>query len=317
MSLLTSPASAGNTAAATVRSALCRRERDVAGWALLITLLFTMLFTLAVLTTLLAQVFGEAGAMASERKFDFVTRPIGSNPDTMGIWSGLYGTVVIGVIVLLVAIPMGIAAAIYLEEYSSSTSAVTRFVMVNIRNLAGVPAVIYGVLGFIIFTDWLEPVTQGKTALAAGLTMAVLVLPIVVITAMEAIRAVPSGLRDAGFGLGASRWEVTRDHVLPYAAPGILTGTMLSLARALGEAAPLIIVGAITGLLPKTSLTGPFTAVPILIYQWSGRPKPPGSEYGFTESAAFAGVVLLVIVLIFNAGAIYLRNRFERVRIGS
>ena len=109
------------------------------------------------------------------------------------------------------------------------------------------PAVIYGVLGFIIFTDWLEPVTQGKTALSAGLTMAVLVLPIVVITSMEAIRAVPSGLRDAGFGVGASRWEVTRDHVLPYAAPGILTGTMLSLARALGEAAPLIIVGAVTG----------------------------------------------------------------------
>lgn len=317
MSLLSTPAASGASAAATVRAALQRRERDVTGWALLLALLFTLLVTIAVLTALLVQVFSEAGSMLGERKFDFVTRPIGSNPDTLGIWSGLYGTIVIGVIVLLVAIPMGIAAAIYLEEYARPTNVLTRFIMVNIRNLAGVPAVIYGVLGFIIFTDWLEPVTQGKTALAAGLTMAVLVLPIVVITSMEAIRAVPSGLRDAGFGLGASRWEVTRDHVLPYAAPGILTGTMLSLARALGEAAPLIIVGAITGLLPKTSLSGPFTAVPILIYQWSGRPKPPGSEYSFTESAAAAGVVLLVIVLIFNAGAIYLRNRFERVRAGN
>jgi phosphate transport system permease protein len=316
MSLLTSPASAGAAAAATVRASLCRRERDVAGWAMLLALLFSTFTTLAILTALLAQVIGEAGPLLGERQMGFVTSPIGSDPDKMGIWSGLYGTIVIGLVVLVVSIPMGIAAAIYLEEYARADNPITRFILVNIRNLAGVPAVIYGVLGFIIFTDWLEPVTQGRTALSAGLTMAVLVLPIVVITAMEAIRAVPSGLRDAGFGVGASRWEVTRDHVLPYAAPGILTGTMLSLARALGEAAPLIIVGAITGLLPRVSLTGEFTAVPILIYQWSGRPRPTGSEYGFTESAAAAGLVLLVIVLIFNAGAIYLRNRFERVRIG-
>jgi phosphate transport system permease protein len=316
MSLLTTPAGAGATAAESVRAALQRRQRDVAGWAMLLTLLLTSFLTLAILTALLVQVVGESGPFLAERRFDFVTRPIGSDPDKMGIWSGLYGTIVIGVIVLLVAIPMGIAAAIYLEEYARPTNPLTKVILINIRNLAGVPAVIYGVLGFIIFTQWLDPITQGKTALAAGLTMAVLVLPIVVITSMEAIRAVPSGLRDAGFGLGASRWEVTRDHVLPYAAPGILTGTMLSIARALGEAAPLIIVGAITGLLPRTSLTGEFTAVPILIYQWSGRPKPTGSEYSFTESAAAAGLVLLVIVLIFNAGAIYLRNRFERVRIG-
>jgi phosphate transport system permease protein len=316
MTLLSSTAAGSAAAAQSVRAALTRRERDVAGWALSIAMLITMLFTITVLVALLLSVFSEARPLLAERKTDFVTRPIGSDPDTMGIWSGLFGTIVIGVMVLAVAIPIGVAAAIYLEEYSNTTHRLTRYVLVNIRNLAGVPAVIYGVLGFIIFTDWLSPVTQGKTSLAAGLTMAVLVLPIVVITSMEAIRAVPSGLRDGGLGLGASRWEVTRDHVLPYAAPGILTGTMLSLARALGEAAPLIIIGAITGLLPKTTLTGPFTAVPILIYQWSGRPKPPGSEYSFAQSAAAAGVMLLIIVLIFNAGAIYLRNRFERVRIG-
>ena len=181
---------------------------------------------------------------------------IGSDPATTGIWPGLYGSFFIGLGVLLVAIPLGVSAAIYLEEYASQRNRFTRVILVNIRNLAGVPAVIYGVLGLIIFVKWLEPVTGGETVIAAALTMAVLVLPIVIITSMEAIRAVPQGLRDAGYGVGASRWEVTRDHVLPYAAPGILTGTVLSIARALGEAAPLILIGAITGLLPRTSLDG-------------------------------------------------------------
>lgn len=316
MSLMT-PAAAGVTAAETVRASLTRRDRDVAGLTMLIALLFTVMVTMLFLISLLGQVFTEAGPYLADRGTDFITSPIGSNPDEIGIWPGLYGSVLIGLVVLVVAIPMGIAAAIYLEEYANNQNKVTGAILVNIRNLAGVPAVIYGVLGFIIFTDWLDPLTQGKTVIAAGLTMAVLVLPIVVITAMEALRAVPSGLRDAGFGVGASRWEVTRDHVLPYAAPGILTGTMLSLARALGEAAPLIIVGAVTGLLPANSLTGPFTALPILIYTWTGRPQPADSATSFTEAAAAAGVVLLVIVLVFNAAAIYLRNRFEKVRVGA
>ena len=158
--------------------------------------------------------------------------------------------------------------------------------MVNIRNLAGVPAVIFGVLGLIIFVEWLEPVTSGETVITAGLTMAILVLPIVIITSMEAIRAVPQGLRDAGYGVGASRWEVTRDHVLPYAAPGILTGTVLAIARALGEAAPLILIGAITGLLPRTGLTENFTALPMLIFNWAGRPNSPGAEISWSNAAA-------------------------------
>lgn len=315
MSLMT-PATAGEHAAASVRAALERRERDTAGIAMLVMLLLTVTCTLLVLAALLYQVLSESAPLLSARGLDFVTSPIGSDPDKIGVWSGLFGTVVIGVMVLLVAIPMGVAAAIYLEEYANAQRWHTRFILINLRNLAGVPAVIFGVLGFIIFTQWLDVITQGKTALSAGLTMAVLVLPVVVITSMEAIRAVPVGLREAGFGVGASRWEVTRDHVLPYAAPGILTGTMLSLARALGEAAPLIIIGAVTGLLPQTSLTGFFTAVPILIYTWTGRPQPPDSEFAFTQSAAAAGVVLLVIVLLFNAAAIYLRNRFEKVRVG-
>ena len=149
------------------------------------------------------------------------------------------------------------------------------------------------------------------------LTLAILVLPIVIITSMEAIRAVPRGLRDAGYGIGASRWEVTRDHVIPYAMPGILTGTVLSLARALGEAAPLIMIGAITGLLPETSLSGKFTAIPMLIYSWSGRPDSGESSVGWSNAAAAAGLVLLVLVLAFNIIGILLRNHFEAKRVGS
>ncbi|MDX2381110.1 MAG: phosphate ABC transporter permease PstA [Acidimicrobiia bacterium] len=315
MALMT-PSRAGEAAAETVRAGITKKDRDVAGIAMLIGLLLAMILTLLALFALLAQVVSESASLLSARGLDFVTSPIGSDPDKIGIWSGLFGTIVIGVMVLVVAIPMGVAAAIYLEEYAHHESRLNRMIMVNIRNLAGVPAVIYGVLGFIIFTQWLSPITGGKSAIAAGLTMAVLVLPIVVITSMEAIRAVPSGLRDAGYGVGASRWETIRDHVLPYAAPGILTGTVLSIARALGEAAPLIIIGAVTGLLPETSLTGFFSAVPILIFQWTGRSQPPNSEFAFTESAAAAGLVLLIIVFFFNAAAIYLRNRFERKRSG-
>ncbi len=315
MALMT-PARGGAAAVDTVRARLTRTERDVAGIAMLIALLFTLVVTLLVLFVLVAQLIGESSSYLADRGAGFVTSTIGSDPDEIGIWPGLFGSIVIGIFVLAVAIPLGIAAAIYLEEYADTRHVSTRVILVSIRNLAGVPAVIYGVLGFIIFTQWLSPMTSGKTAISAGLTLAVLVLPIVVITAMEAIRAVPTGLREAGFGVGASRWEVTRDLVLPYAAPGILTGTVLSIARALGEAAPLIIIGAVTGLLPETSLTGFFTAVPMLIFSWTGRPQPPGSEYSFTEAAAAAGVVLLVIVLAFNAAAIYLRNRFERTRSG-
>jgi phosphate transport system permease protein len=315
MALIT-PAAAGKTAADTVRAGLCRRERDVAGLVMLVTLLLATMFTLLVLFALLFQVISESGPLLSDRGTGFITDTIGSNPDKIGVWPGLYGSVAIGVVVLLVSIPLGVAAAIYLQEYANPENRLTRLILVNIRNLAGVPAVIYGVLGLTIFVQWLDPLTNGKSVLAAGLTMAILVLPIVVITAMEAIRAVPSGLRDAGFGVGASRWEVTRDHVLPYAAPGILTGMVLSIARALGEAAPLILVGAITGLIPNTSLRGFFTAVPILIFRWAGLPHPPGSEHSFAAAAAAAGLVLLVIVLLFNVSAIYLRNRFEKVRVG-
>jgi phosphate transport system permease protein len=279
-------------------------------------LLIAVSFTLLTLFALLARIVTQAIPALTEKGTGFLTDTIGSEASKVGIWPGLFGSFGIGLGVLVIAVPLGVGAAIYLEEYAKQ-NAVTRFIVVNIRNLAGVPAVIYGVLGLIIFVGWLKPVTNGGSVIAAALTLATLVLPIVIITSMEAIRAVPRGLRDAGYGIGASRWEVTRDHVIPYAMPGILTGTVLSLARALGEAAPLIMIGAITGLLPETSLSGKFTAIPMLIYSWSGRPDPGESSVGWSNAAAAAGLVLLVLVLAFNIVGILLRNHFEAKRVGS
>jgi len=299
-----------------VHQTITRQSKHLPSLALGVTLLIAVSFTLLTLFTLLARIVTQAIPALTEKGSGFLTDTIGSEASMVGIWPGLFGSFGIGLGVLVIAVPLGVGAAIYLEEYAKQ-NALTRFIVVNIRNLAGVPAVIYGVLGLIIFVGWLKPVTNGGTVIAAALTLAILVLPVVIITSMEAIRAVPLGLRDAGYGIGASRWEVTRDHVIPYAMPGILTGTVLALARALGEAAPLIMIGAITGLLPETSLSGKFTAIPMLIYSWSGRPDSGDSSVGWSNAAAAAGLVLLVLVLAFNVVGILLRNHFETKRVGS
>jgi phosphate transport system permease protein len=299
-----------------VHQTITRQGKHLPSIALGVVLLIAVSFTLLTLFALLARIVTQAIPALTEKGTGFLTDTIGSEASKVGIWPGLFGSFGIGLGVLVIAVPLGVGAAIYLEEYAKQ-NAMTRFIVVNIRNLAGVPAVIYGVLGLIIFVGWLKPVTNGGSVIAAALTLAILVLPIVIITSMEAIRAVPLGLRDAGYGIGASRWEVTRDHVIPYAMPGILTGTVLSLARALGEAAPLIMIGAITGLLPETSLSGKFTAIPMLIYSWSGRPDSGESSVGWSNAAAAAGLVLLVLVLAFNIVGILLRNHFEAKRVGS
>ena len=301
---------------AEVHQAVTRQNKHIPSIALGVVLLIAVSFTLLTLFALLARIITQAIPALTEKGTGFLTDTIGSEASKVGIWPGLFGSFGIGLGVLVIAVPLGVGAAIYLEEYAKK-NAMTRFIIVNIRNLAGVPAVIYGVLGLIIFVGWLKPVTNGGSVIAAALTLAILVLPIVIITSMEAIRAVPLGLRDAGYGIGASRWEVTRDHVIPYAMPGILTGTVLSLARALGEAAPLIMIGAITGLLPETSLSGKFTAIPMLIYSWSGRPDSGESSVGWSNAAAGAGLVLLALVLAFNILGILLRNHFEAKRVGT
>ncbi|MEX0630793.1 MAG: phosphate ABC transporter permease PstA [Chloroflexota bacterium] len=272
-------------------------------------LLLTLLTSLAILFVLLADVFGRALPVFAERGFDILTTPLSARPTQAGVAQGLFGSIVLTIFVVVLALPIGILAAVYLEEYAGD-NAFARFVNTNIRNLAGVPAIVYGLLGLAVFVTALG---AGRSLLAGGLTLAILVLPIVVITTAEALRAVPLTIREAAFGVGATRSEVVTSHVLPYALPGILTGTVLTLARAFGETAPLIMVGAITGVFRTApgsileSLEGPFTALPTIVFAWSREVKDE-----FRALTAAAIIVLLVVILTVNAAAVLLRNRYDR-----
>lgn len=295
---------------------------DVKSQAFKFMVLGCLLFSLLVLGVLVTDVVGDSISVFQDRFWTFLSNPSRTRADEAGVFQGLRGTFWIGVFVVLLTFPLGIAAAVYLEEYAEDTR-FTRMVDVNIRNLAGVPSVVYGILGLTVFVGLLNgPLggedSFGKTTLAGGLTLAILSLPVVIITAAEAIRAVPQNLREAAYGVGATKSEVVLHHVLPYAAPGILTGTLLSLARALGEAAPLILVGAVRGKLGSragffdlSQLTEKFTAMPIVITEYASK---PGEDWVAVTAAAI--VVLLCVVLSFNAIAVVLRNRFEAKREG-
>ena len=264
------------------------------------------------LFVLLYEVGSDGVGVLRERGFSFLTTGLSSLAIRAGVWQGLLGSFAIAIGVVLFAVPLGVAAAVYLEEYASDTR-FTRFITVNIRNLAGVPAVVYGILGVVIFVKALAPMTGGPSMISGVLIMSILVLPIVIITASEALRAVPSTIREAGFGVGATRWEVIRSHVLPSAAPGILTGTVLSISRALGETAPLLLIGAITGFLALgdqgliDTLQSKFTTLPTIVFGWT---RQPSDEFRVLTSAAI--LVLLALTLTANAVAVILRNRYER-----
>jgi phosphate transport system permease protein len=318
---LSTPATVGPRAAErSVADQLTRGGTDWAGGAFRWLLVGALGFSVLVLAALIIDVVNTGEVVFRTNFVDFMQGTLRTKAHEAGIYQGIVGSFWICVFVVVLAFPLGIAAALYLEEYAAD-SGFSRFVNVNIRNLAGVPSIVYGILGFTIFTKALRDLTSsgnanGRTIVSAGLTLAVLVLPIVIITASEAVRAVPRGIREAGFGVGATRWEVIRSHVLPYAAPGIITGLILSLARALGEAAPLILVGATTGrlasdpsLLDLGQLRERFTALPIIVTEWAKNPRP-----GFDQVAAAAIVVMLVIVVLANTVAILLRNRYEKKR---
>jgi phosphate transport system permease protein len=290
-----------------------RQGLDISGLVFAGALLLALLLSLAVLTVLVGTQLAQAAPVFAERGVDFLTSDLSSNPEKAGVAQGLIGTALLVMIVALAAFPVGIATAIYLEEYSSDNR-LARFIDINIRNLAGVPSVVYGILGLTVFVAVFASAGDGngKTVITGGLTLAVLILPIVIITSAEAIRAVPNALREAGFGLGASRWQVIRKLILPAAAPGILTGTVLALSRAIGETAPLILVGAVLGSFSTAGtvgdlLTGPYTALPAIIFDWARKPQ---EEFRALTSAAI--VVLLVVTIIANAVAILLRNRYDR-----
>ncbi|MBN1305048.1 MAG: phosphate ABC transporter permease PstA [Anaerolineales bacterium] len=251
---------------------------------------------------------------------DFLRRPQSSNPVIAGVRTAVLGSLWTIGITILFAFPLGVMAAIYLTEYAGDSWA-NRIIQTNINNLAGVPSIIYGILGLAIFVRALEPLTSGtlfgvtdptsangRTILSAGLTLGLLVLPLIIINAQEAIRAVPNSLRHAGYGLGATKWQTVWSHVLPNAIPGILTGTILAISRAIGETAPLVVIGASTVIYFDPE--GPFskfTTLPIQIYQWTSRPQ---DEFRFLAAAAI--LVLLALLLTLNAVAVLLRNRYSR-----
>jgi phosphate transport system permease protein len=298
------------TAEAVVLQQLTGKKGDWKSFAFQGVMLFMLLFSMLILLVLLAEVFSGGFSVLTERGGDFVRNGVSSLPERAGVYQGIIGSFLMMVFVVLVSFPLGIGAAIYLEEYAPNTR-FSRFINVNIRNLAGVPSVVYGLLGLVIFVEVLAGFTGGRSIIAGGLTLAVLVLPIVIITSAEALRAVPSSIREAGFGVGATRWEVVRSHVLPSAAPGILTGCVLSISRALGETAPLLLVGAVTGFLASGSLYeqlySEFTSLPTIIFAWSKEPDP-----AFRDLMSAAIIVLLAVILIANAAAIFLRNRYEK-----
>ena len=302
---------------AAVDLALRGRRRDLGGLLFRFGLLATLLVALAVLVILLSTMLVDAWPTLSERGLDFVTSDTSSLASRAGVWQGLVGSMILAGFVAVFALPIGIAAAIYLQEYARDTR-VNRLLITNIRNLAGVPSVVYGILGLVVFVQALRAVTgpesSGRSYISGGLTLAVLVMPIVILITMEALRAVPRGIREGAYGVGATRWEVVRSHVLPYAAPGIFTGAILALARAFGETAPLLLVGSVTGYLstpsgrpPLEIVQGPYTALPTQIFAWS---RLPASEWQSNTAAAI--IVLLTAILVVNFLAIVLRNRYER-----
>jgi phosphate transport system permease protein len=302
------------TAGERVAAAITGRRADVRGRIFEGSLALALLIALVILITLLQDVLVSGWNVFRERGVDFLTSNVSSLPDRAGVRQGIEGSLLLMAFVAVIAFPLGIGAAIYMEEYAPDTW-FTRLVNTNIRNLAGVPSIVYGLLGVALFVQFqpLQGFTGGRSLISGGLTLSVLVLPIVIITSAEAIRSVPDSIREAGFGVGATRWEVVRSHVLPYAAPGIFTGTVLTLARAFGETAPLILIGAATGFLATGQaglvdrLQGPYTALPTQVFDFATR-----NLREFKEVTAAAAVVLLVVLLLVNLTAILLRNRYER-----
>jgi phosphate transport system permease protein len=248
---------------------------------------------------------------------DFITRAVSSSATTAGLRTAMLGSVWIIGITILVAFPVGIGAAIYLEEYAEDNR-LNRIIEINIRNLAAVPSIIYGMLGLAVFALALREITSGaifgvgepsgRTVISAALTLALLILPVIIIQSQEAIRAVPSSIRDGSYSLGATKWQTVSRQVLPIAFPGILTGIILAMSRAVGETAPLLVVGASTfiGVDPDGPFSK-FTVVPIQIYQWTARP-----EEQFRAVAAAAIIVLLIVMVLLNGTAIVLRNRLRK-----
>jgi phosphate transport system permease protein len=293
------------------RSLSWRKQLDKVFIAIGLALLFGCLAILAIL-------FFDLVRDGSARfGWDFISSFPSRKAVNAGILSAAVGTMLVMLVTALVALPVGVAAAIYLEEYAPKNW-FTGIIEINVTNLAGVPSIIYGLLALGLFVYQFN---FGQSILTAGLTLALLILPIVIVATRESLRAVPKAIREAAYGLGATRWEVTKDHVLPYSTGGILTGLILGLSRAIGETAPIITIGALSfiAFLPPSPVTGEFpflnfewltsefTAMPIQMFNWVSRP-----DQAFQANAAAAGAILLGMTLAMNAVAIWIRYRFRK-----
>jgi phosphate transport system permease protein len=262
-----------------------------------------VLIAMVLLVALIWSVFREGISRISPKFLSSLPSRI---PANAGIVAAIQGTLWVVGLTAIIAIPIGVAAAIFLQEYKLRDSKFTQFIQLNISNLAGVPSIVYGLLGLEVFVRFAG---FGRSILAGSLTMSLLILPMIIIVSQESLRAVPQTIREASYGLGATRWQTIRYQVLPSALPGILTGIILSLSRAIGESAPLITIGAVTYIntVPK-GISDRFTVLPIQIFDWSSRPQK-----GFHDAAAGAIVVLLAVLLVLNSIAIILRARSRRV----
>ena len=267
--------------------------------------------------TLLALIVDMAIDGAGRLSWDFFTSFPSRRAAQAGILSAWVGTTLVMLVTTLAAVPLGIAAGIYLEEYAARNW-ITDLIEINVSNLAGVPSIVYGLLALGLFVYALD---FGQSILAAGLTLALLILPVVIVATRESIRAIPGAIREGAYALGATKWQTVRDHVLPYSTGGILTGIIIGLARAIGETAPVITIGALTfiAFLPPSPikaeapfvsfdwLFAPFTVMPIQMFNWVSRPQA-----AFLENAAAAGLVLIVMTLAMNAIAIVIRYRYRK-----
>jgi len=289
----------GGTAFRTSTSARYALDRVFA-----VLVLVAAMIGLVVLAVLLVDVAVDGLPRLS---WDFITSFSSVSPNRAGIYAALLGSLWLLGITAVVSVPLGVGAAVYLEEYAPDNW-LTRLIEVNISNLAGVPSIIYGLLGLGIFVNLLGVVTGGQSILSGALTLSLLILPVIIIATREALRAIPNSVREGGYALGATQWEVIRGHLLPMAIPGTLTGTILALSRAIGETAPLIVVGAATFItFAPNSPFGGYSALPIQIFDFVSRPQE-----AFQANAAAGIVVLMIVLLLTNSVAIVLRNKYQR-----
>jgi phosphate transport system permease protein len=277
------------------------RGERVRGTAFYVLLLVAVSVGFILLALLLVDVFRKGIGQIDMNLF---TEPNSSDPEKAGAGPAIRATIYMMILLLLFVVPLGVGTALYLEEYANRERWYNRLLEINIQNLAAVPSIVYGILGLAFLV---RGIGLGRVLLAGALILTLLVLPTVIVASREAIRAVPDSIRQGAYALGATQWQVIWRQVLPASIPGIATGSILALARAIGETAPLLLVGALTYVAVNPTLLGSFTALPVQIYQWITRPQEE-----FRLLAAAGIIVLLVILLSMNAFAIWLRNRYQR-----